>query len=94
MPDTMKSIHLSSSGRGTRTLHVEADGCIVNIQVGLHDADGNRVTHISVNASGNRYAGDPEWWVAKGSKVDPSGVGLRVVEKKPRTSRKRSSRRS
>ena len=97
----MKSVVLSSKAGGVfsgpKTLHVEADGCIVNIQVGLHDENGNRVTHVSVDANGDRYSGETQWWVAPGSKVTSKGVGLRVVEKAQRKSRhgdrKRSSRR-
>lgn len=90
-----KTIALSARGRGPKRLKIEADGCLLHVEVDHHDDQGNPVTYVSVSANGDRYAGEPEWWVAPGSKVTPSGVGLRVVMKPRRKSRggKRSSRR-
>ena len=90
-----KTISLYSQGRGRKNLKIEAEGCLVHVEVGHHDEHGNRVTYVSISADGDRFAGDPEWWVAPGSKLTRSGVGLRIVEKQPRKSRggKRSSRR-
>lgn len=57
-------------------LHIEVPGCIVNIS--MHsDETGRAVTRVSVSADGNRYSGDPEWWV-EGVKGN-SGVAVRVV---------------
>ncbi len=44
-------------------LHIECPGCIVNIYVDLADDDGNPVTSVIVEANGQRYAGQPEWWI-------------------------------
>jgi hypothetical protein len=90
-----KTIRLSRKGRGPKRLQIEADGCTVLVDSDVVDEHGNDVTYISVTADGDRFAGNPEWWVAPGSKVTPSGVGLRVVMKARRKSRggKRSSRR-
>jgi hypothetical protein len=84
----MKTVVLSSKGRGSKELNVEADGCVVNIMVGVVDEHGNPVTYVSVTADS---AGESQWRVAKGAKFDPSGVGLRIVPK--RRSKKSSSRR-
>ena len=90
----MKRVSLSSKGRGPKQLHIEADGCIINIQVGLHDSDGNAITHVSVAAQGDTYQGEPEWWIAPGTNVARTGVGLRVIQKdKSKRKSRRSSRR-
>lgn len=53
--------------RSGNLLHIETDGCIVNIQVGLRDADGRRVT--SVRVSPDNYAEPGGKWVVDGSRV-------------------------
>lgn len=77
----MKSIILSSRSR-EKTLHIEAPGCIINIQIGLTDCNGHAVTSINVSSDGNRYAGDPAWWLEG---VEGNGdMGIRVIcEKTP-----------
>lgn len=39
-------------------LHVETEGCIVNIRTGLHDRDGRAVTSVEILA--DNYVGE-EW---------------------------------
>lgn len=58
-------------------LHIEAPGCIVNIKCGLTDWDGREVVNVSISANGNRYSGDPEWWI--NGEHGNSGVAVRVV---------------
>lgn len=72
----MKTISLSSRSRD-KNLHIEAPGCIINIQFGLTDTEGRDVTFISVSADGNRYSGDPCWWLEGVEGKD--GMGIRVV---------------
>ena len=48
------------SGSNPNILHIEAEGCIVNIHVGLTDALGCSVTRVSIIP--DRYAGE-EWTV-------------------------------
>lgn len=67
----MRTIRLTERSQ-TPILHVEADGCIVNVQVGLRDREGRRVTRIDVIPDG--YIG--EEWDADG----PTAV--RVIERK------------
>lgn len=43
----MKSIVHSAKARD-RVLHIETDGCIVNIRVGLIDREGHRVTSVEI----------------------------------------------
>ncbi len=65
---------------GRKALHIEAPGCIVNIEM-LHDAEGCPVTRVDVSADGDRYAGGPEWWCADaGQPLGPRGIGVRVVQ--------------
>ena len=40
--------------------HIEAEGCIVNIQEDLHDSDGKRVTAVSIIPD-NGYVGEKIW---------------------------------
>jgi len=65
-------------GERSRHLKVEAPGVLVHIEPGHRDARGRQVTYVSVSADGDRYAGDPAWWVSgrKGSR----GRGFRIVQ--------------
>ena len=56
---------------------IEVPGGIINITTGLIDSNGSAVTHISISADGNRYAGNPEWWV--NGETGNDGIGLRLV---------------
>jgi len=57
----MKRIRHMGSARD-KLLHIETEGCIVNIQVGLSDRDGNPVTIVSIIP--DEYIG--ESWTLKG----------------------------
>jgi hypothetical protein len=48
-------------------LHIETDGCIINIEVGLHDRDGRQVTSVRVSPDGDTGTGCI--WVQEGSRV-------------------------
>lgn len=41
-------------------LHVEADGCIINVREGLSDRYGRKVTSVEIIPD-DRFAGDPIW---------------------------------
>lgn len=71
----MRTVSLT---RKSGMLHIEAPGCIVNITPGLTDTEGRAVVNVSVSADGNRYAGDPEWWVDGQRGND--GIGLRIIQ--------------
>ena len=67
-------------GRRSKDLHIEAPGVIVNI-CQLTDAEGRRVTRVDVNADGDRYRAESEWWcVDAGATLGPRGIGVRIVE--------------
>lgn len=73
----MRRIVLSERSR-EKLLHIEAPGCIVNIQIGLSNDKHSEVTRVDVTADGDRYSGDPKWW-ARGDVNRQGGVVL--VEK-------------
>lgn len=61
-------------------LHVEAPGCIINIRCDLADRDGRPVVSVEVLADGDRYAGDPQWWIdGKAGDNSARSCSLRVV---------------
>jgi hypothetical protein len=71
--------------KGNRTgnlLHIETDGCIVNIHVGLIDHDGHQVTRVDVIPDDERRSPDEngQYWHTEdvdGRQLD--GVVARVV---------------
>lgn len=70
----MKTIVFHDSKRNPHdTLHIETDGCIVNIRVGLTKDDGRKCTVIEVIPDG--YKGE-EWDLEVGS------LFTRIVERK------------
>lgn len=71
----MKTVRLA---RKSKMLHIEAPGCIVNITPGLTDVNGRMICRVDVNANGDRYAGDPQWWVE--GEAGNRGLGLRVIQ--------------
>lgn len=70
----MKTIRHSAKAKD-KLLHVETEGCIVNIHVGLRDEHGREVTHILVRA--DQYAG--EEWIIGGTSAQFTGI--RVIRK-------------
>jgi hypothetical protein len=64
----MKSMGFyADRNRSGNLLHIETDGCIVNIRVGLRDVDGRQVT--SVHISPDNYDESGGKWVLDGSRV-------------------------
>lgn len=64
----MKTITFYAKGnRSGNLLHVETDGCIVNIQVGLHDTGGRTVTSVRISPDDCAERGGR--WVQDGSRV-------------------------
>ena len=70
--------HTIVLGARSRHLKIEAPGVLVHVEPGHRDDRGRQVTYISVSADGDRYGGEPAWWVSgrKGS----LGRGFRVVQ--------------
>jgi hypothetical protein len=57
----------AKTNRSGNLLHIETDGCIVNIRVGLHDVDGRQVTNVQVIP--DDYADRGSKWVRDGSRI-------------------------
>jgi hypothetical protein len=67
MPSDMKRMTFYESKRGANILHIETEGCIVNIQVGLTDAEGRKVTSVRILPEDEERGGDGDgriWRVA------------------------------
>lgn len=52
-----------------KCLHVEAEGCIVNIRQGLYDKKGRRVTNVEIIP--DEYAGERLWrlWGSRNNRI-------------------------
>ncbi len=72
MSDRMRRISFYHGKRNKQDiLHIETDGCIVNIQVGLHDVDGRQVTSVRISPDDKTRGGDGQgrMWVQDGSRI-------------------------
>ena len=77
----MKSITFyESRNRDANLLHIETDGCTVNIQVGLTDDQGRKVTRIDVSPQDESRGGDGMGYVWHA--VD-GPMGGRIVRQEP-----------
>ncbi len=68
----MKRLSFHAKGnRSGNLLHVETDGCVVNIHVGLTDEQGRAVTRVDVLADNEGRGGDGEgrFWHVDGPRV-------------------------
>lgn len=81
-PAVVRRLKTITMPRGYNKLHIELPGCIVNIQVGLQNNAWEEVVYISVDAHGDRFAGEPEWW-ADGGKVEYKGGACRIIREVP-----------
>lgn len=65
-----------------QVLHIETDGAIVNITVGLTDADGNPVTRIDISPDDETRSPDPEgyYWYRDDARVIRLPKGQRRPE--------------
>lgn len=73
MPEVTK-LATFYAGRGqsrVKTFHVETDGCIVNITVGLVDQYGRRVTRVDVVPDDERRGGDGDGLIWRQVDNDP-----------------------
>lgn len=53
-----KTVEFHDDGHGPRLLHIEAEGCVINIRVGLTDASGALVTRVDVSPDDESRGGD------------------------------------
>jgi hypothetical protein len=44
-------------------LHIEADGVLVNIHVGLTDSEGHHVTHVAISPDDETRGGDADGYI-------------------------------
>ena len=66
----------ADTNRSDNLLHIETDGCVVNIQVGLSDSDGRQVTRIDVHPDSEYRGGDGQgrmWHAEVGTHDDGRG---------------------
>lgn len=74
----MKTITFyAKTNRSDDLLHIETDGCVVNIHVGLTTSEGRAVTRIDVLPDGKNRGGDNEgrtWEIA-----DANSGAIRVI---------------
>jgi hypothetical protein len=84
----VKSISFYAEGnRSGNVLHIETDGCTVNIHVGLTDAQGRQVTRIDVSPDDESRGGDGSGYVWRDEHANPAqpydwrpgAVPIRVV---------------
>lgn len=78
MQDRAKRVQIGYK-RQARELIVEFPGGRVHLTTGLWNRKGQEVTAVSVEADGNRFAGDPEYWADCGE-ANETGVGLRIIK--------------
>jgi hypothetical protein len=78
-----RTITVSKQDKG-KLVHLEAPGCIVNIRVGLHDAEGREVTAIEIIPDGplapfGKFSG-AAWRIV--DRPDAVAVNVRVRKEK------------
>lgn len=70
-------IFYAKQNRSGNLLHIETDGCIVNIQVGLTDRHGHQVTSVRIIPDDESRGGDGEGRIWR--QVDASRI-VRLTE--------------
>lgn len=66
----MKSIRHPRNAKDP-LLHIEADGCLVNIRVGLTDVEGHHVTRVDISPDDASRGGDGtgHYWYQDGARI-------------------------
>ena len=65
-----------------KVLHIETEGAIVNIRVGLSDSEGREVTSIEIIPDGEDRGGDGEGRIWH---VDPQVGNVRIIRQSEET---------
>jgi hypothetical protein len=68
----MKTVNFYARNRRPGdNLHIETDGCVINVFVGLHDSEGRQVTRVDVSPDDETRGGDDEGriWRQDGPRV-------------------------
>lgn len=74
MPDMKREAFYYSPRNHYNTLHIETNGCVVDIQVGLFSEDGRQITRVDVVPDSEDRGGDGDgrtWRIIPG---DDDGV--------------------
>jgi hypothetical protein len=58
MPQDMQTVRFYADEGRPQTLHVETDGAVVNIRVGLRDSEGRPVTAVQISPDDETRGGD------------------------------------
>jgi len=69
-------VHTDTARRKDKLLHVEAEGCVVNINIGLTNDQGRSVTFVEIIP--DKYQG--EEWDIEGDK-ERKGHSVRVIRR-------------
>ena len=71
MRDMRRLSFYADTNRSGNLLHIETDGAVINVHVGLHDGQGRQVTRVSVLPDDDSRGGDGEGriWVRDGDRV-------------------------
>lgn len=70
----------AKTNRSDNLLHIETDGGIINIRVGLTDEQGRQVTTISISPDDETRGGDGSggYWHRDGDRLIRQGRGARA----------------
>ena len=74
----MKTVGFYKANRSGNLLHIETEGAIVNIRVGLHNTDGHEVTAIEILP--DSYVGE-EWLMPDENGEHMKALNVRVIKK-------------
>lgn len=69
----MRKISFKKGNRSGNLLHIESEGMVVNIRVGLTDDQGNEVSRVDILPDDKTRGGD---WHA-----DTKNLGIRLIRK-------------
>jgi hypothetical protein len=75
----------AKTNRSGNLLHIETDGCVVNIHVGLTDNDGNALTRVDVLPDTEDRGGDGEGrvWACEDADGNPGDINVVRVVRRP-----------
>lgn len=75
----MKRVHYFKGNRTGNLLHIETEGAIVNIRVGLHNPEGQEVTSIQIQPD-DTGAGE-NWTMPDENGEHMKGLNVQVIKK-------------
>ena len=57
----MRRISFYKNNRSDDLLHIETEGCVINIRVGLHNNESQEVTSVEIIPDRNAEIGEGKW---------------------------------